>query len=250
MPDRPVVAVAACHVDDDGVTYARTRLRYVEALRAHAGAIGVLVPSLGSSDDALAVVDRCDGVLLPGSESDVAADRYGGTARPGAAYDHRRDDTATWLVHAAVARHRPLLGICRGLQEMNVAYGGDLTPDLAAAPGLRHDEDLSLPRDEQYLPAHTVTLTPGGLLHGIAGASVVGVSSLHHQGVRRLAPGLAAEAVASDGLVEAASVTGAAFALGVQWHPEWLADSDPFSQALFSAFGAACRTAAVERCAP
>jgi putative glutamine amidotransferase len=156
-------------------------------------------------------------------------------------WDAGRDALALPAARLAVAAGLPLLGVCRGLQEMNVAFGGSLR-DLGTA----HREDLSLPRDEQYLPAHEVRTAEDGLLRRLLGGRQrAAVNSLHQQAVDRLAPGLRAEAVATDGVIEAASVTGArSFALGVQWHPEWYAAKDPVSRRIFEAFGAAAEKAA------
>jgi len=142
-----------------------------------------------------------------------------------------------------------VLGICRGFQEMNVAFGGTLWQHVHEVPGKRvHHEDLAQPLDIQYGPAHEVALVPGGLLARIAGAVRITVNSLHHQGVRELGPGLIAEAHADDGLIEAFAVAGARrMAVAVQWHPEWKPDTNPFSRALFQAFGDAARACAMEK---
>jgi putative glutamine amidotransferase len=136
-----------------------------------------------------------------------------------------------------------VLGICRGFQEINVAFGGSLWQKLQDVPGyLDHREDPKQPLEQQYGPAHEVTLEPGGLLRRLAGSDRLSVNSLHSQGVRELGAGLAVEARAPDGVIEAFRVEHApAFALALQWHPEWRASADDFSRALFAEFGAACR---------
>src|SRR6185312_15867856 len=141
----------------------------------------------------------------------------------------------------AVAAGVPVFGICRGFQEMNVAFGGTLHQRVHEVPGLMdHRDDESLPLEEQYGPAHEVSLEPGGLLRQLAGVERVRVNSLHSQGVERLGGDLAVEARAPDGLVEAFRVKSAPrFAIAVQWHPEWRVMSNTFSRALFAAFGAA-----------
>ena len=135
----------------------------------------------------------------------------------------------------------PVLGICRGFQELNVALGGTLHPKVHEVPGLNdHREDSSAPVAVQYGPSHPVDLVPGGLLAELAGTTRVMVNSLHGQGVNRLAPVLTAEAHAPDGLVEAVRVSDApAFAVAVQWHPEWHYWENPLSTALLRRFGAA-----------
>lgn len=138
----------------------------------------------------------------------------------------------------------PVLAVCRGFQELNVVCGGTLHQRVHEVPGLDdHREDDDAPMDTQYGPAHVVHLTPGGLLHTLAGGrDDVHVNSLHKQGIAQLGAGLAVEAVAPDGLIEAVSVVDApAFALAVQWHPEWRHAQDPLSTAIFRAFGDACR---------
>jgi putative glutamine amidotransferase len=137
----------------------------------------------------------------------------------------------------------PLLGICRGFQEMNVAYGGSLWQKLHEVPGhMDHRDDPKLELEQQYAPAHEVMLEPGGILRRLAGTDRITVNSLHAQGVRELGQGLAIEARAPDGVVEAFRVQAARnFALAVQWHPEWRVGSNAFSRALFAEFGAACR---------
>jgi putative glutamine amidotransferase len=143
-----------------------------------------------------------------------------------------------------VAAGVPVLGICRGFQEFNVAFGGTLWQKLQEVPGfLDHREQPELPLESQYAPAHEISLTPGGLLQRLAGgASSVRVNSLHSQGVRELGQGLSVEARASDGVIEAFRVSAAQqFALAVQWHPEWQVMNNEFSKALFAEFGAACR---------
>jgi putative glutamine amidotransferase len=159
--------------------------------------------------------------------------------------DQARDALAIAAIRAAIAHGKPVLGICRGLQEINVAFGGTLRQSLCTAQGaLVHHEDISLPRDEQYRPAHTVTLTPDGKLHEILAelrTSEIRVNSLHRQGIERLGAGLRAEAVAPDGLIEAVSVAASrAPMLAVQWHLEWSHHTDAVSRALWQAFALFC----------
>jgi putative glutamine amidotransferase len=137
----------------------------------------------------------------------------------------------------------PLLAICRGFQEMNVAFGGTLHQMVHRQPGFRiHKENPDDPLDVQYSPSHKVCFTPGGLLHRITGETAAMVNSLHSQGVARLADDLEAEAIADDGLVEGFTVRAApGFTLAVQWHPEWKVLDNPVSTAIFRAFGDACR---------
>jgi putative glutamine amidotransferase len=183
-----------------------------------------------------------DGVLLPGATSNIAPWRYGGApARPGTLQDEARDAAAVALAGLCIGRGLPLLAICRGFQELNVAMGGTLHPHVHEVPGrLDHREDPHADHDAQYAPAHPVLLT--GFLERIAPAPRMMVNSLHHQGVDRLAARLRADAVAPDGQIEAASMPGAeGFVLGVQWHPEWRWSENPLSRAIFAVFGRALR---------
>jgi putative glutamine amidotransferase len=223
--------------------------KYIDAVVKAADAVPVLVPALGERylADWLA---SFDGILFTGSPSNVEPERYGGPkSAPGTWHDPERDATTLPMITGALEAGLPILGVCRGFQEINVALGGSLTQKLQDIPGnLDHREDSSAPLEEQYAPAHDVELAAGGLLEGIAGARRMKVNSLHSQGVERLAPGLVVEAKAADGVVEAYRIDGAkAFALAVQWHPEWKVMDNPFSRALFAAFGEAGREHAGRR---
>ncbi|MGH8149886.1 MAG: gamma-glutamyl-gamma-aminobutyrate hydrolase family protein [Steroidobacteraceae bacterium] len=218
--------------------------KYIRAVIDAAGAVPFLIPALGDELDLDEVLARVDGILFTGSPSNVEPYRYEGPASaPGTLHDPQRDATTLPLIPRAVASAVPVLGICRGFQEMNVAFGGTLHQKVHELVGLMdHRDDESLPLDEQYGPAHEVILEPGGVLRGLAGADRVRVNSLHSQGVDRLGGNLVAEAHAPDGLVEAFRVRSAPrFALAVQWHPEWQVMGNEFSRALFAAFGAASR---------
>lgn len=219
--------------------------KYIAAIVEGSDALAMLLPALGerqSTEDVLAVVD---GLLFTGSYSNVEPHRYGGKPEePGALYDAARDATTLPLLHAAIAADIPVLTICRGFQEMNVAFGGTLHQSVHAMPGFNdHRENKEDSLELQYAPSHCVALTRGGLLRRLAGGvDEARVNSLHGQGVERLGAGLAIEATALDGLIEALSVKDArAFALGVQWHPEWKHANDALSAAIFRAFGDACR---------
>jgi putative glutamine amidotransferase len=222
--------------------------KYLRAVVDAAGALPVLVPALGDEFDLEWLLEQCDGVVLPGSVSNVEPHRYAGDpSAPGTLHDPHRDATTLPLIPAVVAAGVPLLAICRGFQEMNVAFGGTLHQRVHEVPGLNdHRDDESQPVEVQYGPAHDVELVPGGQLARLnGGRTTLRVNSLHGQGVDRLAPGLVVEARAPDGLVEAVRVERApTFAIGVQWHPEWQATKNPFSTALFAEFGAAARARA------
>jgi putative glutamine amidotransferase len=224
--------------------------KYIEAVRQAADAIPVLIPALGPQLDPAVLLERFDGLLLTGSVSNVEPHHYqGAQSAPGTLHDPARDATTLPLISQAIAAGMPVLAVCRGFQEMNVAFGGTLWQTLHEVEGYEdHREDEEAPLDVQYGPAHDVLLEPGGVLRQLAGSDRIRVNSLHGQGVDRLGSGLAVEARAPDGVIEAFRVTDAArFALAVQWHPEWQVMSNPFSRGLFAALGAASRERAEER---
>ncbi|MGC4028426.1 MAG: gamma-glutamyl-gamma-aminobutyrate hydrolase family protein [Steroidobacteraceae bacterium] len=224
--------------------------KYITAVLDAGGAMPLVIPSLGRELLLDELLDTLDGLFFTGSPSNVEPRRYGGEAsRPGTLHDPERDATTLHLIPRAIALGIPVLGVCRGFQEMNVAFGGTLWQHVHEVPGLQvHHEDVNAPLEVQYGPAHAVTFTAGGLLHGIAGQQRIQVNSLHHQGVRDLAPGLVEEARADDGLIEAFRVRDAQrFAVAMQWHPEWKALDNPFSTRLFQTFGAAARERAAAR---
>ncbi|MFM0469294.1 gamma-glutamyl-gamma-aminobutyrate hydrolase family protein [Paraburkholderia strydomiana] len=219
--------------------------KYIAAIVDGSQALALLLPALGerqSTEDVLATVD---GLFFTGSYSNLEPHRYGGKpCAPDTLHDAARDATTLPLMRAAIATGVPVLAVCRGLQEMNVVFGGTLHQSVHAVAGFSdHRENKEDRLDLQYAPSHTVLLTHGGLLQRLAGgANEVRVNSLHDQGIEQLGMGLVVEATAPDGLIEAVSVSGArAFALGVQWHPEWKHASDLLSTAIFRAFGNACR---------
>lgn len=218
--------------------------KYIRAVAEAAEAIPVLIPSLGAGTDLDAVLGRVDGILLTGSPSNVEPIHYAGSASdPDTLHDPHRDATTLPLIPRAVAAGLPLFAVCRGFQEMNVAFGGSLWQKVQDVPGLLdHRENKEDPLELQYAPVHEIELVAGGQLRRIAGAGRAMVNSLHAQGVQHLGAGLGIEARAPDGLVEGFSVRGApGFALAVQWHPEWQVMQNPFSRALFAAFGEAAR---------
>jgi len=222
--------------------------KYITAVLDAAQALPLVIPSLGEELALDELLQELDGLMFTGSPSNVAPHVYGGEpSRPGTLHDPQRDATTLPLIPRAIDAGVPVLGMCRGFQEMNVAFGGTLWQHVAEVPGHHvHHEDASQPLDVQYAPAHEVTLAQGGLLQSIAGTGYLMVNSLHHQGVRTLGHNLVEEARADDGLIEAFRVQDARrFALAVQWHPEWKAVEDSFSTALFKAFGDAARDRAV-----
>jgi putative glutamine amidotransferase len=242
---RPIVIVPACSRDIGLHPYHAVQAKYIEAVVLGGQCMPLIVPALGAGLELETVLATADGILLTGAASNVHPSHYAQSIRdPSLPQDAARDATTLPLVRAALKRGIPIFAICRGFQEMNVALGGTLHQAVQEVPGmLDHRENPDDPLATQYGPAHAVHLAPGGLLASILGSgSDITVNSLHGQGVDRLAPGLQVEATSEDGLAEAFSAPSAsAFALGVQWHPEWQLASNPASMRLFGAFGQACR---------
>jgi putative glutamine amidotransferase len=242
-PARPLVWLPACHrhldLSDPG-GYTVLADRYAAAM-CHLGLQPVLFPMAGESD-VRTLLRRVNGVLLTGSPSNIDAARFGAAPLAADLLDPRRDRLTMALVPAALATGTPLLGVCRGLQEINVAMGGSLHQRLHEEPGLLdHREPTEADIEEQFCARHPVLLAPGSAFERWAGAPTAEVNSLHGQGIRRLGAGLVAEAHAPDGLVEGVRVLGApAFAFGVQWHPEWRHEERPFYSRLLQAFAQAC----------
>lgn len=217
--------------------------KYCDAVHDVAQCLPLLLPTSGIADYEI-YLGLADGVLLPGSPSNVHPSHFGREVHdPSLPLDPDRDNVTLPLIRRCVEQGIPLLAICRGLQEINVALGGSLHQAVQEVPGKRDHR----PPDEddvevQYGPVHDVEAVAGGLLERVVGARRFRVNSLHGQGIERLAAGLVVEAVAPDGIVEAVSIVGhPGFALGTQWHPEWQAASNPVSIRLFQAFGEACR---------
>jgi putative glutamine amidotransferase len=225
--------------------------KYLDAVTAGADALAFIIPALidrpgGAFTDPAdidRVLDRLDGLFLTGATSNVNPAHYGATlADPQSPADPARDHVSLAMARGAIRRGMPVLGVCRGFQEINVALGGTLHQEVHNTPGLNnHRENSADPLEVQYGPAHAVALAPGGLLHRLAGAPTAYVNSLHGQGVDRLAPGLVVEATAPDGLIEAYRGEGNGFLLAVQWHPEWQFRENPLSVGVFRSFGEAAR---------
>jgi putative glutamine amidotransferase len=237
------VLVSACQRSRDGHAGFWIDRKYLDAVHL-AGCEPWIVADV-TERDIPALLGRAAGVLLTGSPSNVEPCHYGEAVRcPTQARDPQRDAWTLPLVRAAVADAVPLFGICRGLQEINVALGGSLHQDLSARAGqtAHHTADDVDDAERVYAPAHRVDVVPGGCLARMLERSSFDVNSIHVQGIARLAPGLRVEAVAPDGLVEAFSVASTSgFALAVQWHPEWRAADNEVSRRMLDAFGRACR---------
>lgn len=250
MCAKPVIGVPADRRVLDPHPFHMVGEKYLTAIRDGADGLPLVIPALGASLPADELLDAVDGILLTGSYSNVEPHRYGGPAsREGTLHDPHRDETNLPLIERALESGVPLFAVCRGFQELNVVLGGTLHQHVEEVAGLSdHRENKKDPLERQYGPAHYVTLVEGGQLRALAGMDRVQVNSLHSQGVAKLAAGVTVEAVADDGLIEAFRVDGAAaFALAVQWHPEWRVTENPLSKAMFQAFGEACRSRAAGR---
>lgn len=223
--------------------------KYVRAVVDGAGCLPLLVPTLDPVLPLREVLAGLDGLLLTGAVSNIEPHHYSDeSSYEGNLLDPRRDATNLPLIPLAIEMGVPVLAICRGFQEVNVAFGGTLYQKVHEQPGfMDHRENKDDPLDVQYGPAHDIALVPGGVLAGLAGDTRATVNSLHGQGVRRLGEGLVVEAQAPDGLVEAFRHEGPAFMLAVQWHPEWKVRENAFYLATFRAFGDACRARAARR---
>ena len=241
---KPLVWLPACHrnldLDDPG-GYSVLADRYAAAV-TQLGLEPVLFP-MAEAEDIPCLLPLVNGVLLTGSPSNVEATHFGATALDTDLLDPRRDKLTMHLVRAAIAKKVPLFGVCRGLQEINVALGGSLYQTVHGEAGMMdHREPAGAELAVQFAERHDVLLEPGSSFAQWAGGTRARVNSLHGQGIKRLGEGLVAEAHAPDGLVEGVRVAHAeAFAYGVQWHPEWRHDQHPFYQRTLEAFAGACR---------
>lgn len=240
----PLIGVTACIRTLGRGAFHSVSDKYVRAITEGVGGIPVIVPALGDDGETASLLPRLHGLLLTGSPSNVEPHHYGGTpSRPGTLHDPRRDATTLPLIRLAVAAGVPILALCRGHQELNVALGGTLHQNVHELPGKRdHRAPPDQPNEIRYAPAHPVRLAGGGFLRDLAREPEIMVNSLHAQAIDRPAPGLLVEAVSSDDVIEAVRLTNApGLVLGVQWHPEWSIATSRFSAGIFAAFAAAAR---------
>lgn len=216
--------------------------RYIRAAMTYANVAALIIPSLPDLMTAAEVAPRLDGILLTGSPSNIAPVHYGDGEGDGP-FDESRDEIALAMIDQMIEAKKPVFGICRGFQEINVALGGTLRRDTSASDDLiRHHAPDEASFDAMFDHRHPVTLSDGGILAAHFGKSALEVNSVHYQGVGILAPGLSIEATAPDGLIEAYSARpNGAPLLAVQWHPEWGTEHDGDSQAYFHLLGKALR---------
>jgi putative glutamine amidotransferase len=251
---RPLIGISCCTklFGTFGMPNHAASDTYVRATDQVVQGVPVLVPANGEAADVATLVARVDGFIFTGSRSNVQPDLYGGPPHAeGTPEDAARDATTLPLIRAAVSAGVPVLAICRGMQELNVALGGTLHQRIQDLPDrMDHSTPMQPLARVRTGKAHSVRLEPGSWIAGVAGAERIAVNSLHNQGVNQPAPGLVVEAWAPDGTIEAvrvATVEGwpaPGFAVGVQWHPEYDFDSDPISRRIFESFAAAVRARA------
>lgn len=216
--------------------------KYIRGITDAMNAVPILMPAIGDMTLLENYLSNVDGILLTGSPSNIEPHHYQGAPAEDPEHDPDRDATTLPLVTMAIEANIPILGICRGFQEINVALGGTLLQKVQETDGMMdHREDKQQSVEIQYGPAHPVNLEPGGLLHQIVGSDTLKVNSIHQQGIEKLANGLNVEARAPDGLVEAFRLDDPErFVLAVQFHPEWKVMENPAYQGIFTAFKAAC----------
>jgi putative glutamine amidotransferase len=234
-----IVGIPACAVMVSEVPFHRTPSRYAQAVLGGVGALPVLIPPMGEA--MLGLLDDLAGLLVPGSPSNVHPNQYdGGESETPEFHDLERDGTTLPLIRAAIARGIPVLAICRGIQELNVALGGSLFQRVHTLDARLDHRGGPGPHETRYGPKHPIAIS--GSLRRIVGADSIEVNSLHGQALDRLGDGLVVEARAPDGTIEAVAMpTAPGWLLAVQWHPEWAFAGNPHSVAIFSAFGDACR---------
>ncbi|RVV98794.1 gamma-glutamyl-gamma-aminobutyrate hydrolase family protein [Mesobaculum littorinae] len=221
-----------------------------EAVAEASGAIPVIIaadPRFVGVDE---LIEVCDGFVFTGGRPNVHPEAYGEVETPAhGAFDRARDAVTLPLIRKLVARGQPFLGICRGFQEVNVAMGGTLDPEIRDLPGrMNHRMPPDGTLEEKFALRHKVSFTPGGVFARLMGADAVMTNTLHGQGIRRAGARIVVDGHAPDGTAEAIYVDGApGFTLAVQWHPEYRAATDPVSRPLFAAFGRAAAVWAAER---
>lgn len=253
---RPLIGLSACRIiAANGLPIHKVSESYINSVIDGVGGLPLLLPAIGDRFD-VADIDHLlaslDGLLITGSPSNVDPSHYQDEgARRDSERDPARDATTLPLIRRAIDQAVPVLAICRGIQELNVAFGGSLHQHVHEVPGrMDHRSDKSLPMAERFdKVVHSITLSEGGALQEILGGiTEIDVNTLHGQAIDRPGARVAVEAVARDGTIEAVSITGAlAFAIGIQWHPEWRVLENPHSRVLFQAFGDSCRTRARQK---
>ena len=240
---KPVVGVVAnSQLMNDQYQVQATGNRYVEAVAEVAGAVPLIIPALPHCSGVEELMAACDGFMFPGGRPNVHPEEYGPEATEAhGEFDRARDGVTLPLIRACVEAGQPVLGVCRGFQEFNVAMGGTLHPEIRDLPGrMNHRMPPDGTIEEKFALRHTVKLEPGSRFIEIFGTDEVMVNSLHGQGIEEPGPRIVIDGHAPDGTPEALTIKDApGFALAVQWHPEYNAAADPVSKPLFETFGRA-----------
>lgn len=247
---KPVVLMSMGAQERKGHAYQVMTHKYITPLVELSGCVPLMAPTCCGADDLEQYLSMVDGVYLTGAGSNIDPALYGQeNLTPTKGQDRDRDLFDIPLIRAAIARGLPLFGICRGMQEINVALGGDIHQKAYEVEGINdHREDSDDPVDVQYAETHKVRLVPGTWFAELMGQAEFPVNSLHGQALDKLGEGIEPLAHAEDGLIEAIHLPGAAnFTLAVQWHPEWQAAQNPQSVKIFQAFGDACRQQVARR---
>jgi putative glutamine amidotransferase len=251
---RPVIGIISnFHLINDQYPCHSGATMNSRAIAHVAGAIPLIIPSDPGVVSVADLMAACDGFLLTGGRANVHPAEYGEEETPAhGAFDRGRDGVVLPLIRACVAAGQPFLGVCRGFQEVNVAMGGSLYPEIRELPGrMNHRMPPDGTIEEKFALRHAVRFTPGGPFHRLIGAQEVMTNTLHGQGIKQPGARVVIDGLAPDGTPEAIYVRDApGFTLSVQWHPEWQADIDPVSRALFRAFGAAATEFAAARSGP
>lgn len=242
---RPIVGIISNSylVNDQYPTHAGGTMNS-EAIATVSGCMPLLIPADPRCVSVEELMDKCDGFLLTGARPNIHPDEYGVETTEGyGEFDRDRDAITLPLVRACVERGQPFFGICRGFQEVNVAMGGTLYPEIRDLPGrMNHRMPPDGTLEEKFEIRHKVRVREGGKFHGIFGAREVMTNTLHGQGIKTAGARIVIDGEAEDGTPEAIYVKDArGFTASVQWHPEWNAAADPVSRPLFEAFGAAVR---------
>lgn len=243
--NKPLIGISTCFEKQGAHYYHQAGDKYIAAISNVFNGLPLLIPAIGTKLHRQKLLESLDGILFTGSYSNVEPHHYGGPESDDETkHDPKRDATMLPLIKDAVDSGIPILAICRGFQEMNVALGGTLHQKIHKIPDMMdHREDSTLDLDGQYGFAHKISITPHGILDQISDDKKPWVNSVHWQGINQLGNGLTIEATSQDGLVESFSVTDSpSFALAVQWHPEWKVMKNPFYKSIFEKFGDACIT--------
>lgn len=240
---RPVVGIISnSHlINDQYETHAGGKMN-TAAVAEVSGCVPLLIPSDPRYVSVAELLEICDGFLLTGGRPNVHPEEYGEEPTPAHGdFDRCRDSITLPLVRACVERGQPVFGICRGFQEVNVAMGGTLYPEIRDLPGrMNHRMPPDGTIEEKFELRHIVKVTEGGPFHKMFGATEVMTNTLHGQGIKTAGQRIVIDGLAEDGTPEAIYVKDApGFTASVQWHPEWNAAADPVSRPLFEAFGEA-----------